>query len=110
MKWSRPGYHVIILADGTTQQLSPYELPTNGVKDHNANSIHISFIGGVDKNQKPVDNRTDAQKATMLKLVTDLMQTYPKAKVLGHRDFPGVKKACPSFSVAGWLKEVGLAK
>ena len=33
---------------------------------------------------------------------------YPKAKILGHRDFPNTKKTCPNFDVELWLKKVDL--
>jgi N-acetylmuramoyl-L-alanine amidase len=106
LKWISPGYHRIIKADGTIAILQPYDKPTNGVAGHNATSIHISYIGGVDKNQKPVDNRTDAQVATMVKLLQELTKLYPNAKVQGHRDFPGVAKACPSFDAPAWWATV----
>ena len=57
---------------------------------------------------KPVDNRTPQQKATMERLVRELKLKFPSARILGHRDFPGVKKACPSFDVSSWLKEIGI--
>jgi len=28
-----------------------------------------------------------------------LKEDYPEAKVVGHRDLPGVKKECPCFDV-----------
>ena len=28
------------------------------------------------------------------------------AEILGHRDLPGVRKACPSFDVSSWLAEI----
>ena len=30
----------------------------------------------------------------------DLKKDYPNAKVVGHRDFPNVKKECPCLDVA----------
>lgn len=108
MGWRRPGYHVIIRADGSTAILQDYELPTNGVAGHNANSIHICYIGGVDSLGRPHDNRTLEQQHTLKVLVQTLKQQYPTAIVCGHRDFPGVKKACPSFDVARWLKKEGV--
>jgi N-acetylmuramoyl-L-alanine amidase len=33
----------------------------------------------------------------MRTLVVRLKQQYPQAQIQGHRDFPFVKKACPSF-------------
>ena len=81
---------------GRIHILSEYNKPTNGVAGYNANSVHISYIGGVE-GKKAVDNRTEAQKATMLDLLKELKRLYPHAKIQGHRDFPKVKKACPSF-------------
>ena len=96
LKWKSPGYHFLIEANGTVHNLQPINLPSNGVAGHNANSIHISYIGGVN-GQKAVDNRTEAQKREILRLLTDLKKQFPNAKIQGHRDFPRVAKACPSF-------------
>jgi N-acetylmuramoyl-L-alanine amidase len=48
------------------------------------------------------DNYTDAQWATLKTIVTKLHKQFPDAEVLGHRDVPGVAKACPSFDVKTW--------
>ncbi len=106
--WSVPGYHYLIKPDGTYENLVTIEKPSNGVKGHNYNSIHISYIGGVDKHNRPVDNRTPAQKQTQIELIKKLKIQFPDAKILGHRDFSGVTKSCPSFEVAKWVKSVGL--
>ncbi len=97
MGWKSPGYHFIVKPDGSYVNLQPIEKASNGVAGHNANSIHISYIGGVDGKNMPLDNRTAAQKATILKLLQDLKKQFPKAVIQGHRDFQGVHKACPSF-------------
>jgi N-acetylmuramoyl-L-alanine amidase len=100
----------LILADGKAERLSDDEQPTNGVENYNAHAIHISYMGGVDKDGKtPKDTRTAAQKETMEQLIKEYMLKYPKAQILGHRDFPKVAKACPSFEVKQWLKEIHLA-
>ena len=80
-------------------QLQDVEKPTNGVRGYNANSIHLSYIGGVDKNGLPKDNRTEEQKDQMYLLVHALKTAYPNAEIKGHREFPNVNKACPSFDV-----------
>lgn len=108
LRWKSPGYHYIIKADGTVQQLAQESAITNGVENHNRNSIHISYIGGIDRRGIPLDTRTPEQKATMERLVRELQQRYPGASILGHRDFPGVAKACPSFDVKTWLKEIDM--
>ncbi|MEW6470619.1 MAG: N-acetylmuramoyl-L-alanine amidase [Bacteroidota bacterium] len=105
-KWGdTPGYHYLILRDGEIRQLLDESKMSYGAYGHNKECIHISYIGGIDKDGKPVDNRTTAQKNAMFDKIVELSEKYPKAKILGHRDFPGVKKACPSFDVATWLKD-----
>ena len=99
------GYHYIIKADGDVIQLLHESKNSNGVYAHNSNCINIAYIGGVDKDNKPVDNRSDAQKHSMFDLIVSLTEKYPQAQVLGHRDFPDVHKACPSFDVKKWLSE-----
>lgn len=95
--WKSPGYHYLIEPNGTIHNLQPEDKISNGVAGYNATSIHVSYIGGVDRKNKPKDTRTDEQKAAMLSIITTLKQKYPAAVIQGHRDFPGVKKACPSF-------------
>jgi N-acetylmuramoyl-L-alanine amidase len=131
--WKSPGYHHLIEADGNVVNLEDIKNPTNGVANYNANSIHISYIGGVEvvkgKNDKgaPInvlgktkDTRTEEQRCAMLNLVSKYHRMFPKAKILGHRDFSPDKnrngiiepsewmKTCPSFSVKEWLKTVTL--
>nr|DAU88921.1 MAG TPA: endodeoxyribonuclease I [Bacteriophage sp.] len=97
LKWKMPGYHFIIKPDGEVVQLLEIEKVSNGVKGFNSVSINISYIGGVDAQNKPIDNRTEAQKKALLDLLKKLKKQFPKAIIQGHRDFPDVKKACPSF-------------
>jgi N-acetylmuramoyl-L-alanine amidase len=109
MKWTNPGYHYVILPDGTYRSLQDISKPSNGVAGHNIDSIHISYIGGVDAKGKAIDNRTPAQKETMRRLFTELKAKFPSAKILGHRDFSPDKngngkvdywervKECPCF-------------
>lgn len=109
--WKGVGYHFVIKPTGAIVNLLDIEKVSNGVAGYNAHSIHISYIGGVDTstaNWKAVDNRTEAQKIAQIELIKQLWEKFPNARVLGHRDFPNVKKDCPSFDVATWLKEVKL--
>ena len=98
LKWKMPGYHFIIKPDGEVVQLLEIEKVSNGVKGFNSVSINISYIGGVDAQNNPIDNRTPAQKKALLDLLKKLKKQFPKAVIQGHRDFPEVKKACPSFN------------
>ena len=95
--WKNPGYHFIIDRFGNVINLLPIELVSNGVQGYNSQTINISYVGGIDKSGKPKDTRTEAQKQSILKILKELRVKFPKAKIQGHRDFPNVKKACPSF-------------
>jgi N-acetyl-anhydromuramyl-L-alanine amidase AmpD len=120
LKWRSPGYHQCIAANGTISRLAIEEESCNGVAGFNRNSLHVSYIGGVDGNGKALDNRTAAQKAALLSVVQEWAAKYPTAKIMGHRDFSrdlnrdGIiqpsewAKACPSFDVKSWCEEVGL--
>ena len=67
--WKKNGYHHLITADGVDHYITPIEEPSNGVAGFNANSIHISYTGGI-KDGKAFDNRTAAQKETMACLIS----------------------------------------
>lgn len=95
--WKNPGYHFIIKPDGEVVNLLPIDQVSNGVQGYNSVTINMSYIGGVDSQNKPIDNRTPTQKASILKLLKELKKQFPNAKIQGHRDFPNVRKACPSF-------------
>ena len=69
------------------------------MEGHNSDSIGICYIGGIDKNTlQPKDTRTKEQKEAILELLRELRKLYPDAVIQGHRDFLGVKKACPCFN------------
>lgn len=104
--WKHPGYHFIIDVDGKISHLNPLSIPANGVRGHNQDSIHIAYTGGVDSDLNPLDNRTELQRAVMEGLVKALHAVFPEAKIKGHRQFPNVRKACPSFDVPEWLNEI----
>ena len=95
--WKSPGYHYVIKADGEIVPLLSIDKVSNGVTGYNSQIINISYIGGIDKTGKPKDTRTEEQKYSILKLLKDLKKRFPSAKIQGHRDFPKVAKACPSF-------------
>ena len=42
----------------------------------------------------------------LIKLLNELRAKYPKAIIQGHRDFPGVNKACPSFDAKSEYKDI----
>jgi N-acetylmuramoyl-L-alanine amidase len=106
--WKSPGYHYIIQPDGIIVHLLPIDAVANGVRGYNSVSIHISYIGGVDAKNAPIDNRTPMQIAAQVHLLRELKAKFPDAEIKGHRDFPGVAKACPSFEVSEFIKGINL--
>lgn len=108
--WACIGYHYVIRRNGTVEEGREESVVGAHVQGFNHNSIGICMAGGVDANDvnKAKNNFTEAQFKSLKQLLVDLKTRYPKAKIQGHRDFPDVKKACPSFEVKDWLKSVGL--
>lgn len=103
------GYHYVIHLDGRIETGRPVEQAGAHCSGHNACSIGICYIGGCSKSgMHPKDTRTDAQKEALLQLVRTLMQRYnlPADAVHGHNEY--ANKACPSFDVQAWKKEVQL--
>jgi len=98
LKWKASGYHKIVKANGDVVTLAPDEEVCNGVAGRNTVSLHVSYIGGIDSHGKGYDNRTQGQKDALSMVLHAWRAKYPAAKILGHRDFAGVKKACPSFN------------
>ncbi|MEG0796417.1 MAG: N-acetylmuramoyl-L-alanine amidase [Odoribacter sp.] len=94
------GYHFVIRRNGEIETGRPLEKFGAHAQGYNATSIGICYAGGKADDGSPEDNRTPAQKASLLALVTRLLLQFPNAQVLGHRDLPGVQKACPCFSVS----------
>ena len=114
--WKQVGYTDMIHLDGRVERLvdnnedanvDPWEI-TNGAKGYNGISRHVVYVGGVDANdvRKARDTRTAAQKEAMKRYVLDFHKRFPKVKIIGHNEV--AKKACPSFDVQKWLKEIGI--
>lgn len=107
--WSKPGYHHIVDVNGKVFNTLSEDEVSNGVKGFNSNLINVAYIGGIDAKGKPVDNRTEEQKKSLLLLLKALKEKYPNAIIQGHRDFsPDTNKngivdpwerikACPCF-------------
>lgn len=106
--WSDIGYHFYITKDGTIYPCRPTSKSGAHVKGYNWCSLGICYEGGLDPHGNPADTRTVLQKASMKELIKKLHALHPDAEILGHRDFPGVKKACPCFDVKKWLQDINL--
>jgi len=116
--WKSVGYHRVVDVDGKIHDLAGLSTITNGVRGYNSSSIHIAYIGGVDKDNvhKAEDTRTDKQKLMIDHCISTALLWLEKngvnidnILVCGHRDFStdqnknGVIesweriKECPSF-------------
>lgn len=104
-KFGQTSYHWIVELDGTkVRGLADDRLGAH-VGGHNTGNIGVCYVGGMDANMAhPKDTRTDAQKQALREIVAEYEKKYPGIQVLGHKDWPNVKKACPSFDVRIWLR------
>lgn len=101
--FSDVGYHFVIRRDGTLEAGREVNEVGAHVAGSNRRSVGVCLVGGVDaKEHRPEFNFTRPQMDTLEALLTTLETDYPRAKVIGHRDVPGVNKACPSFDVRSW--------
>lgn len=105
------GYHYVIRRDGRIEAGRPVDQIGAHVENWNAVSVGICMVGGVSEKDVnvPENNFTPEQFEALKGLLRGLKAKYPDAKIQGHRDFPQVKKACPSFSVSEWLKEANIS-
>lgn len=92
-KWQNPGYHYVIFPAGKIVKLLDEEKVANGVKGYNSSSIHVAWVGGIEKQINhfkeetvSADNRTEAQKLALYDLLTKLKLKYKSAMIMGHRD------------------------
>jgi N-acetyl-anhydromuramyl-L-alanine amidase AmpD len=98
-RFGQESYHHVVTLDGTDHVRLRDEQIGAHVGGHNSGNIGICYVGGCDIHMKPKDTRTAAQKQTLRELIAQYRARYPGITVRGHRDWPGVKKACPSFDV-----------
>jgi len=103
-KFGQISYHHVVTLDGVDHQTLRDDQKGAHVGGHNTGNIGVCYVGGMDaQNAHPKDTRTPAQKATLRAIVAAYRAKYPGIVVRGHRDWPDVNKACPSFDVATQL-------
>ena len=116
-----PGYHFYVTRDGTLYYCRPIDVRGCHAKGYNTGSIGVCYEGGRKEECKNwrrkecehcgkrgctcpkglhemspwEDNRTAEQIVTLHELLSTLLALFPTAQLLGHRDLPGVQKACP---------------
>lgn len=110
------GYTDLIHLDGRVERLvknneddvvDAWEV-TNGASGYNSVSRHVVYAGGVsaDDASQAKDTRTAAQRAALATYVRAFHAAHPGVRIVGHNELAA--KACPSFDVQAWLKEIGI--
>lgn len=102
-KFGQTSYHHVVELDGTDVRTLRDDQKGAHVGGNNSGNIGACYVGGCDKNMNAKDTRTVLQKESLAALIRDYQARYPGIVVRGHRDWPKVAKACPSFDVKAWL-------
>lgn len=105
-KFGQISYHWVIELDGDAVRGLPDNVKGAHVGKANTGNIGICYVGGtttLSAGGKPKDTRTKAQKVALRTLIRTYQSKYPGIVIRGHRDWPGVSKACPSFDVGAWI-------
>lgn len=114
------GYHAVLTRPGEIQldvlgnPCRPLHMAGAHVGDcgpgWNTRTLGVCYIGGVDKNDVPQDNKTEEQEKALAQVIRWFFEAHPKPwtiTILGHRDLirqtGAAPKACPSFDVQEWL-------
>jgi N-acetyl-anhydromuramyl-L-alanine amidase AmpD len=123
--WWGNGYHAVIRRNGETETVEsghrcrPLDRAGAHVGDcgpgWNRRSIGVCLAGGVDTNNRPANNFTDAQWKALEEYVLTMLERFPSIHTIGgHRDLiaktGAPPKACPSFAVTDWWRNEVLPK
>ena len=92
--WHGVGYHRVINRDGLVEQARPDYWIGAHVYGHNEESLGVCLIGRTDF--------TEAQFQSLEEVLREWTNNYPKANVVGHRDFEYTDKTCPNFDAIEW--------
>lgn len=114
--FSSIGYHYVIQPDGHVDLGRDEEQPGAHAKGFNAHSLGVCLVGGLGGPDKLNPGLyTMAQWDALRVTVRSLLDRYPGARVVGHRDLsPDLDgdgqvephewlKKCPAFEVQEWL-------
>jgi N-acetyl-anhydromuramyl-L-alanine amidase AmpD len=104
--WKDIGYHFVIRRTGEIEKGRPVSQVGAHAKGHNLDSIGICLVGGIDEDGDADANFTFEQYVALEQFVDEAEDYYGDLDVLGHRDLPGVAKACPCFDVTSFLENL----
>jgi len=106
------GYHYIIRRDGTVEKGREDNVQGAHVGGFNRwkgkLTLGICLVGGLKQGTKiPQDNFTPEQYTSLSKLLDQLMDKYPEAKLMGHRNFPSHEsRGCPCFDIESYIEYI----
>lgn len=104
--FSTIGYHWLIGINGEIWPARPETQVGAHVENYNRRSIGVSYVGGVKADGKTAkDTRTPAQKASLVKLLKELVVKYPAAKIVGHRDLSPDRNRDGVITPDEWIKQ-----
>lgn len=90
-------YHFIITPSGKLTNLRPVS--------RRDSKVHIAWLGGLDKNGRHVDNRTDEQQETLFNSLIVLSERFDQAGITGAGELYPYGFANPGFDLKAWLQE-----
>lgn len=102
--WKGIGYHKVVYLDGSVHNGRPLSEIGAHTSGHNADSVGVVYVGGVDHQLRPKDTRTPDQKEALEQVLKELVAKYPIKRITGHRDHAA--KACPSFDATAEYKRL----
>lgn len=101
--WNFGGYHIFVPRTGAAILNYDFETQTNGVGNHNSNTVHVSYEG----------NPANPMNAAQRKALMVIFRAIPKDvdgiqstdSVLGHNEFPGHgSNQCPGIDMNDFRK------
>ena len=95
--WNGIGYHKIICQNGQIENGRPTYWIGAHVYGFNNNSLGVCLIGKNNFNKKQLNS--------LFALLKYWEKIYPKAEIIGHKDFPNTSKTCPNFDVKEWWRK-----
>ncbi len=105
--WSDIGYHDVIRRNGIVEQGRQENDIGAHVRGYNSVSVGICLVGGINEDGSPENNFTPEQVKSLIRLLRFYRVLFPSAAIVGHNQLDP-HKACPSFNVSDWAKEIGI--
>lgn len=104
--YSDIGYHYVVTLDGEVCEGRDVDIIGAHCKGHNTGTIGIAYVGGCDAAMHAKDTRTKKQKEALLSLVKKLKSMYKLKTTDIHGHYEYAAKACPSFDVALFRRDL----